>query len=296
MEGSPRKSDLLQAAHVSGLLQRKDFETVLSIVQDDFNKRPTSDTETRLRAMQGAINEIFSRMNLAFQRLNTMEFSADMDFWVRKYLACFDAIFTLNQDMLLELYYNCTDPVFWTNKKWKGCYIPGMLERLLSGPSPYDVLQSKWHPSGDFQLAPDKQPIIKLHGSSNWHATNAEPILVIGKAKVGLIAAHPVLNRYLEYFKECLSKPDTRVTVVGYSFADDHINDALLEAGRRGNMKMFVVHPRGRAILVRDPGALITPPEPLRDDIGSLGESIRPLSRTFRDDELERDALYAVLR
>jgi hypothetical protein len=86
------------------------------------------------------------------------------------------------------------------------------------------------------------------------------------------------------------------VTVIGYGFAEEHINEALLEAARRGTMRMFVVHPSGREILVRQRNAQIPPPEPLRDDVPSLGESVRPLSRTFLDDELERDALYAVLK
>jgi len=118
----------------------------------------------------------------------------------------------------------------------------------------------------------------------------------MGKAKLAQINQHPVLKRYFEYFIECLSKPDTRLTVIGYSFSDEHINEALLEAGRRGTMRMFVVHPRGRDILVRYPDAPIPPPEPLRDEITSLGESRRNLSQTFLDDELERDALYAVLK
>jgi hypothetical protein len=105
-----------------------------------------------------------------------------------------------------------------------------------------------------------------------------------------------VLKRYFEFFIECLSKPDTRLTVIGYGFADEHINETLLNAGRRGNMRMFVVHPKGREILVHQRDAQIRPPEPLHDDIPSLGESVRPLSQTFLNDELERDALYAVFK
>ena len=57
---------------------------------------------------------------------------------------------------------------------------------------------------------------------------------------------------------------------------------------------MFVVHPEGRGVLVRQRNAMIAPPEPLRDEIPSLGESTRTLSTTFKDDELERDLLYRV--
>ena len=57
---------------------------------------------------------------------------------------------------------------------------------------------------------------------------------------------------------------------------------------------MFVVHPQGRGILVKQ-GAAMIPPEPLRDDIPSLGNSTRPLSSTFLDDQLERDLMYRVI-
>jgi hypothetical protein len=40
---------------------------------------------------------------------------------------------------------------------------------------------------------------------------------------------------------------------------------------------------------------MIPPPEPLRDDIPSLGESTGPLSSTFLDDELERNLLYRII-
>ena len=96
-------------------------------------------------------------------------------------------------------------------------------------------------------------------------------------------------------FRRYLTMPDTRLVVVGYSFSDEHINKMILEAAERGSLKMFVVHPRGRGILVKQGAAMIPPPEPLRDDIPSLGESIRPLSSTFLDDELERNLLYRII-
>ena len=120
-------------------------------------------------------------------------------------------------------------------------------------------------------------------------------MLVIGSAKVAAINRLAVLRWYWEQFLHYLSLPDTRLVVIGYGFADDHINKAILDAAARGLLQMFVVHPQGRGILVRQSGASIPPPEPLRDDIPSLGESTRLLSSTFLDDELERDLLYRVI-
>ena len=68
-----------------------------------------------------------------------------------------------------------------------------------------------------------------------------------------------------------------------------------MDAAARGLLRMFIVHPQGREILVRQSGALIPPPEPLRDDIPSLSYSTRLLSSTFLNDEVERDLLYRVI-
>ena len=104
-----------------------------------------------------------------------------------------------------------------------------------------------------------------------------------------------MLQWYREEFRRYLAMPDTRLVAVGYSFSDEHINKMILEAAERGSLKMFVVHPQGRGILVKQGAAMIPPPEPLRDDIPSLGESTRPLSSTFLDDELERNLLYRII-
>src|SRR5262249_25420705 len=202
---------------------------VISIVQDEFRHRPNAETEARLRATQTAVRAVFARMNIAFQHRGTMEFGNDREFMIRRYLACFDAIFTLNQDMLLELYYPRNDPGIWMGTKWNTYTIPGMSEVPQTGHYPYDVLKSKWHPSGDFRLRGNEQPLIKLHGSSNWESQTAEPMLVIGKAKLARIKENSVLKSYFDFFTHCLSQPDTRLTVIGYGFADDHINEALLD-------------------------------------------------------------------
>jgi len=59
---------------------------------------------------------------------------------------------------------------------------------------------------------------------------------------------------------------------------------------------MFVMLPRSRGVLIKQGIAMIPLLEPLRDDIPSLGESTRPFSSTFRDDELERDLLYCAFQ
>lgn len=299
---SEMRSDLQAALqsdpHLLRLLQRYDFETVISMVQGDFDRMPNEETRGHLRRAQDTVRGIFGSMNDVFLRRGTMEFGSDSAFMIQKWLVRFDAIFTLNQDLLLEFHYCNNNPAVWMGSKWHphGWVIPGVREvRAPEAPFEFDRIRSKWHTTGDHTLRPDTQPYFKLHGSSNWETGDAEPLLVIGAHKEAMINRHPVLQWYREEFRRYLTMPDTRLVVVGYSFSDEHINKMILEAAERGSLKMFVVHPRGRGILVKQGAAMIPPQEPLRDDVPSLGESTRPLSSTFLDDELERNLLYRII-
>jgi hypothetical protein len=50
--------------------------------------------------------------------------------------------------------------------------------------------------------------------------------------------------------------PGTRLVVIGYIFSDERINKMVLEAAERGTLKIFIVHPNGRGILVKQGAAL----------------------------------------
>lgn len=292
------RSDLQTALHgnqrLSMLLQQRDFESVLGMLQSEYERQPNAENQQLLSAMQGAVSEVFGRMNRAFMALRGMEFGHDIAFSIRRYLTKFDAIFTLNQDLLVEFKHRPDDPGIWQGSAFPhGYQIPGMREvRPPDAPLDIDRLRSKWTPTGELRLAANMQPYFKLHGSSQWETAEAMPMLVIGSAKTAAINRLAVLRWYWEQFLDYLSRPDTRLVVIGYGFADEHINRAILDAAARGTLSMFVVHPQGREILVRQRNAMIPLPEPLRDEIRSLGESTRPLSSTFRDDVLERDAFY----
>jgi hypothetical protein len=295
------RSDLQTALHgnqrLSILLQQRDFESVLGMLQGEYDRQPNGENQQLLSAMQDAVSEVFGRMNRAFMARPGIEFGNDIAFSIRKYLTKFDAIFTLNQDLLIEFKHFPNDPGIWHGGAFPhGYQIPGMREvRPQDAAMEMDRIRSKWVPTGELRLEPNMQPYFKLHGSSQWETAEAMPMLVIGSAKTAAINRLAVLHWYWKQFLHYLSLPDTRLVVIGYGFADEHINRAILDAAARGTLSMFVVHPQGREILVRQRNAVIPPPEPLRDDIRSLGESTRPLSSTFLNDVLERDALYRAI-
>jgi hypothetical protein len=66
----------------------------------------------------------------------------------------------------------------------------------------------------------------------------------------------------------------------------------ILEASNSRGFGMFLVHPRGRDVWRTRPPGAIRPLYPL-DDVRDMGESVRPLSSTFRNDRLSHQRLMA---
>src|SRR5260370_28042365 len=86
------------------------------------------DGNKRLDDFSDAVAGIFNSMNNQFLRVN-LEFQNEVRYMIRAFLERFDAIFTLNQDCLLEAQYF---PGF-VGGRWNGSELPGT--RLLGPPA-----------------------------------------------------------------------------------------------------------------------------------------------------------------
>jgi hypothetical protein len=90
--------DLLFSAHGAG-----GFERVLADLQT------SGDTEDKKRhdALITAVVGLFNGMNQTFMQIQSFEFegSPEIPYSVHRFLTRFQAIFTLNQDALMELHY-----------------------------------------------------------------------------------------------------------------------------------------------------------------------------------------------
>ena len=178
---------------------------------------------------------------------------------IPEFLALFDAIFTLNQDLLLEKHYLIPQSVglsLVSDGKWDLCVIPGMDELPSPGDCCRPALRSPAGraPTGGFPrttvIGPRQQPYFKLHGSMNWQANNGGSLLVMGGNKPTTMQSHQILMWYANKFTEALSRPNARLMVIGYGFGDSHINRLIHQAWKRGGrtLSMFIVHPEGREI------------------------------------------------
>jgi hypothetical protein len=284
-------SRVQQNPQLLSMLNSMNFEDVLAQVQAEYLHEPSGESKKRLTLMQGALSDVFTQMNEQFARCQ-FEFSADLAHSIRKFLVRFDAIFTLNQDLLLEIHYNNQNALLWYGTNRQGCELPGLQEISDQSPPPSRV-RSTWHPQEPFQLNANRQPYFKLHGSTAWKTADGQPLLVVGRHKVGTIKRHPILDWNYQRFEEYLARPNTRLMVIGYGFGDEHINDSLIQAHENRTLTlMYLVHPRGKAILEKYSIGTIPGPQPLKD-IPCI-ECTVPLSAAFGEREMAQKQMERI--
>jgi hypothetical protein len=264
------------------------FEDTLGELQRLVREHGRSEDSRRLDALDALTTSLAGMLNLMNQGLAAARFepSNDVNRSIAAFLRQFDALFTLNQDLLLEHHYN-NDPAAFHASGRAGWQVAGV--RRLGpdvGFDPTPPMARMQTPSADsFDAAHGFQPCFKLHGSSNFVRDPGGRILVMGGNKVDTIQDEPLLRWCRGQFVDYLSRAD-RLMVMGYSFGDRHINDAIAAAVGGGRLKLFIVDPRGVDVLEPRQQGAINPAAPLTESLGPhvLGASRRPLRETFGDD------------
>jgi len=276
--------------YLTALLNQMNCEDALVQVQEQYLRTRSDEDERRLHLLQQAISNVFDRMNQHFEG-RQFEFSNDISRHLQKLLVRFDAIFTLNQDLLLEIHYRNSNVAIWHGTRWNGYEMPGL--RALPLQDPLFRARGKWRPEVPFRSNPNMQPYYKLHGSTGWETTDGQPLLVIGRDKAGTIARTPILHWNYQQFEASLRRRPTRLMVIGYGFGDAHINDTLIEANQNGSLAlMYLVQPAGKGILNKFPPGTIPGPQPLLDI--PCVECTAPISAAFSTDDMARELMEKI--
>ena len=102
------------------------FEVALAELQAQFAHDPNT-ARGPLMALQDAVKRMFDDMNAAFMAATDWQFGQQhIERQIGTFLTRFDAIFTLNQDVLLEHHYANDNIALIGQKKWAGPELPGM--------------------------------------------------------------------------------------------------------------------------------------------------------------------------
>jgi SIR2-like domain len=294
--GSPEVDDNLKHLLWKCKADGSGFEGALAELQEEYLRSKSAAAKKPLDTLEAAIVGMFNHMNQAL-RDTTFEPQNEMQYLIRTFLIRFDAIFTLNQDFLLEYHYLNDNIALGSSRRWNGFQIPGMKPLGPNvGFDPTPGPARMWTPDEptNFKEQPGAQPYFKLHGSVNWTGGGAgqSRLLIMGGNKFTSIAHYPLLSWYHKLFAEYLSRA-TKLMVIGYSFSDPHINEAIMKAADAGNLRLFIIDPQGVDILNKNAGRPLVTPDPLQVRLNQhiIGASRRPLTAIFGNDKVEHRKL-----
>lgn len=296
--GRPEVADSEELRRVLWDSQSKGgFEYALEALQADARRGDHAGRD-KLEKLQNAVIAMFNDMNEGFDRITDWEFSNQQESQVATFLTKFDAIFTLNQDLLLERHYLSANPEVRRHDRWNGAAMPG----LAPGERRASITGQRWRILGEdaFKLDGRIQPYFKLHGSTNWDSPDGKGTLVIGGNKVEAIGGSPILRWYFAEFEKVLFAGDARLMIIGYGFRDKHVNDLLIKAVNERGLRLFIVSPAGadhaRQVNPSAAGAIHARSD-LEDafERGVIGASQRGLSEIFGGNGLELAKLQRFL-
>jgi SIR2-like domain len=254
------------------------FEAALAHLQASYERKFDAQVEHDLRNLTSAVFRMFAAMGRGFHS-GEFEFQkSHVNRSVAFFLAQFDALFTLNQDTLLEERYFRSVP-----DRFVDCHTPGLVGTyylLTIGRTVDPYFSLKTPDKAHFSLIPNLQPYFKLHGSIDW-LYESEMLLILGGGKKENIGKHPLLQWYHDSFSRLIASPGARVMIVGYGFRDVHINDMLVAAAR-GGTKFFIIDYNGTDAIKPGKSAFLQDEyETFRSNI--IGASRRPLVEIFGD-------------
>ncbi|MFP3553996.1 SIR2 family protein [Paraburkholderia sp. SIMBA_049] len=258
------------------------FESALAELQGRAKLDPERHA-TDLRNLEAAIGTMFKAMDYCMSRLANFDLGLGNGS-VRKFLGRFDAIFTLNQDLLLEYQYL---------QRWDGVELPGMRLSSEAALGPCGIpWTDQWVPAkeSEFRVTANRQPCFKLHGSSNWVDRVGGSLLMAGGENARELGLFPILDWYHRQFAYYVSRPGHRLMTIGYGFRDIHINDVIAKAVTENGLQLFVIAPEGSDAAANatlssgdERGGRTVVENAFRH--GLIGASRRPLTEIFGERE-----------
>lgn len=229
------------------MLGNYDYESIYdSIMSGDY-------TQSEKDAISNAIHNAYEKLDAIIREwrfVNGAPYPVNI-YKVQKLIDLFSKVnkkgffFTLNQDLFIERhYYN-----------GRRLLIPGLQTRdvLFSTNITREPLERL-----DFCQLPTKEYIeenksqilssynflyVKLHGSQNWKSQIRNQQMVIGRGKRKKIQDEPLLEWYFEIFEKVLCRENLHILIIGYGFADEHINEIISQAIEQFGLKLNVISP-----------------------------------------------------
>lgn len=218
-----------------------DYEDVYQIVMNSFDyDQATKNTLTNaIKNAYDIINDLIK--NTGLSGIGFINFKEFIQSFSKKNNACF--IFTLNQDLFIEQnearFFETPLEVPTPGKIITSDEHPFERQRINISYNDFDSYKKKIEK--DFSKNDPRLYYIKLHGTCDWYKEETQ-VMVLGHSKNELISTEPLLKWYFDIFNEQIRKNDTKLLIIGYSFRDAHINQAIYN--HRENIKIYIINPQ----------------------------------------------------
>jgi len=196
-------------------------------------------------AMETAIKAAFESMDEGYKNPAPPVLGATINDFIGRF--CPGAVgigtgylFSLNQDLLLERIYG-TIPIR------QQLALPGITWR--DRPHPYPMGAHPVPLASVTGLSASEPTLlrnfnhIKLHGSINWRFSDGSPSIVIGRRKPLTIAKTPLLDWYHRVFESVICSGEVRLMVIGYGWADEHVNEPIANAVLNHRLQIYSWNP-----------------------------------------------------
>ena len=119
--GAPEVDDRLRTILWDAKLRGEGFESALAVAQAAYAAEKGPDAKDALDRLTQAVIRMYASMQNGFANIKRPDPRTDIS--LQEFLSQFDAIFTLNQDTLLETVY--AGEVRWS-ERWYGSFLPFM--------------------------------------------------------------------------------------------------------------------------------------------------------------------------
>ena len=269
----------VRRALLSGEQDGFNFETVLIEAQEgEFGQEES-------RIYHDIVYTAFGRIEEILHRNGVGQLSVDMTAFFEEFAPTSNEetgfVFTLNQDLLLERQFK----VGHGNVNFRR---PGVEDKDLN--SGFTEVKGVRYPISftspvyvdtlsnaigiDALQMRGRTNYLKLHGSVDWIGKDSENSLIVGGGKRQRIQSFWLLNVYFELFRWALFQGDKSLMILGYGFADDHVNAILAEGVKYHDLKIHIWD-------VRSPKEIYGQLSGEQKEIwsGLIGYTQKPLSR-----------------
>lgn|GEM_PF-5813781 len=143
-------------------------------------------------------------------------------------------VFSLNQDLLIERLLrsrNCVSETVGIHQPYWHYNFPSKTEIDMGHRFELDKLHAKRHINDTVAAVENISlknltNVIKLHGSSEWQNESGD-LLIVGGDKHMHVNNSPLLSHFFGTFCEVLKLEGMKLMIIGYSFSDPHINNAI---------------------------------------------------------------------